>query len=154
MNTAHDQPPSAKDLVKISVTVPPEEWHGHGREARWAEALGGQRYRLQNIPFFAYGLSLLDVIQINAAEAVQTIEEAGHSTYRVFIKDAFTLRAVELLDTMTSLGTSYERATASLVAIDVPPETDIHKVFAVLEGGTLEGVWDFEEAHVEHDLTR
>jgi hypothetical protein len=55
----------------------------------WAEPLGGDRYRLQNVPFYAYGLSFDDVVsarQIGGQLFVQdVVERGGHSTYRIFL---------------------------------------------------------------------
>ena len=43
-----------------------------------------------------------------------------------------------------------EQATDRLLAIDVPPETDVHAAYALLEKGETDGFWDFEEGHCGH----
>lgn len=55
-------------------------------------------------------------------------------------------------DKLQSLGCTYERATDRLIAIDVPPETDIYEAYAVLELGENDKVWGFEEAQCGHTL--
>lgn len=39
-----------------------------------------------------------------------------------------------------------------LYAIDVPPETDIYAVCAILDEGKAQDVWYFGEGHVGHPL--
>jgi hypothetical protein len=36
--------------------------------------------------------------------------------------------------------------------VDVPPTTDIYAAYDALSRGEIEGVWDFEEVHVGHQL--
>lgn len=143
---------AAADLVKVTIPLPEGTWHRHASEGLWAESLGTNRFRLRNIPFFAYELSLDDVVQVGHS-GVDVIERAGHSTYRVFLRDGLPPSDLdEWLGRLELAGANYERATARLIALDVPPAADVFGVYDVLKQGTDRHVWDFEEGHVGHPV--
>lgn len=149
-------------LVKINFPLP-EEDHAHGVEAEnlWAKPLSDGGYRIENTPFYAYGVSFQDIV---AAEedggrlvyrGVQS--RSGHSTYRILIqnpegyKDSnFKVAWVPLAD----LGCTFEVAKSRWLAIDVPALTDVFAVYALLEEGERSGLWTFEEGHCGHSLVR
>ena len=74
-----------------------------------------------------------------------------HSTYQLIVNDpaghALCRRYWQPLE---DLGCTFERADAKLIAIDVPPEVDVHRAYAFLEAGETDGVWNFEEGHCGH----
>jgi hypothetical protein len=39
-----------------------------------------------------------------------------------------------------------------LWAVDLPPATDIFQVYRILQEAEAEGVWEFEEVHVAHEV--
>jgi hypothetical protein len=146
-----------RGLVKVCVQLERADWHDHVTETLWAEPLDGNRCRLKNVPFYAYGMSYDDVVNAPKTEdglVVQAVSEpGGHSTYRIFVSSTETLkRFPEYWAALERLGCTLERATERLFAVDVPPETDIYKVHEALAKGENAGVWDFEEAHVGHAL--
>ncbi len=53
---------------------------------------------------------------------------------------------------LQELGCTYERANRRLIAIDVPPRTDVYAVYRVLEEGEKAKYWEFEEGHCGHPL--
>ena len=118
----------------------------------WAEPVAGGDYQLRNVPFFAYGLSFEDTVQVRKAGEQLLIRKvrsrSGHSTYRIFVKDDADFE--KAWGGLESLGCSYERATEHLYAVDVPAGASIYAVFAALEGGKRHGAWDFEEGHCGH----
>ena len=155
-SSSHEKPTRAKgDMVK--VVIPLEQgWHGFGSESVWAEEVAPGTYRLLNVPFYAKGLGLDDIIIAQHEEGELVFQKAsqrsGHSTYRVFTEKGvenptFRLRWRRL----ESLGVSYEQA-GSLLAVDVPPSSDIHEIYRNLEEGAAEGVWDFDEGYCGHAL--
>jgi hypothetical protein len=94
MDEEHSTPWSAgtSELTKIRFALPDED-QAAGVEAEnlWAAVLEGSRYRIDNIPFYVYGVSLDDVVR---AEEIggrlvfrEVISRGGHSTYRVLVKD-------------------------------------------------------------------
>lgn len=155
MSEQHDR--SREQYVKVVVNLPASDWHSHALETLWAEPLGGDRYRVQNVPFYAYGLSFDDVVnarQIGGQLFVQdVVERGGHSTYRVFLSQGVKRDEVRFRESwrpLEEIGATYEQANDRLLAIDVPGSTDIYRAYELLQGGEGAGVWDFEEAHCGH----
>jgi hypothetical protein len=159
MNEQHDR--SRERLVKVAVNLPASNWHPHALETMWAEPLDGDRYRLQNVPFYAHGLSFNDVViakEIGGQLFVQdVVARGGHSTYRVFLSQdgkGARSRFAESWRPLEEIGATYEQANDRLFAIDVPRGTDIYRAYELLESGEQAGVWDFQEAHCGHPLQR
>jgi hypothetical protein len=145
------------DLAKVTFALEKADWHDHARETLWAEALGGDRFQLRNVPFYAYGVSYGDTVlapPTDEGRIVQRVSErGGHSTYRIFVSNTETLkRFAEYWAPLETLGCTLERATERLFAVDVPSEVDIYRAYDALTKGQAAGVWDFEEAHVGHVL--
>lgn len=121
----------------------------------WAVSLGQDQYRLENIPFYAYGVSYDDVViakPVRKQLLFQSVfQRGGHSTYRIFLLQHTSIGEFEKSWlALEEIGCSYERATDQLFAIDVPPETDIDQAYSALERGEKAKVWDFEEANCAH----
>jgi hypothetical protein len=53
---------------------------------------------------------------------------------------------------LQNLGCTYEVGDRRLFAVDVPQDADIHHVYALLETGEADGIWDFEEGHCGHPV--
>lgn len=159
-NDHHRSESSASSHVRVRFPLSAEDRSfGVDAENIWAERVGHNSYRIDNIPFYVYGISLDDVVRAIERDG-HTVFEAvllhgGHSTYRVLVQDdagfespAFQSRQ-ELL---RQLGCSFEVAKRRWIAIDVPPKTDIFAVYKELEQGEQQGVWTFEEAHYGHKV--
>lgn len=159
MSEPHDR--SRDQFVKVAINLPASDWHSHALETMWAEPVSADRYRLQNVPFYAYGLSFDDVViarQIGGQLYVQdVVERGGHSTYRVFLAQDVNRDESRFQQTwapLQEIGVTYEQANARLLAIDVPDTTDIVQAYKLLQRGEEAGVWDFEEAHCGHALSK
>ena len=144
--------------VKVAIDVH-ESIVGETVETLWAEKTEGG-YRLLNSPWYAKGVSYLDVVEVAAAadgflEVTRKIGTAGHSTYRLLIEgDADSVRS---WDEMQSLGCTCEESLKNgfrLLAVDVPPECDINAAYSLMEAGENLGIWQFEEGDVNHPLNR
>jgi hypothetical protein len=132
-------------------------WNGHGDAVNLSRLNADgtlTQFRLLNTPFYAKGLSVDDVIAATLApdgyEFDSVIERSGHSTYRLIPEDRDQV-AQGLMD-LQRLRCTWEEGPGGLLAIDVPPESNIHDVYAVLESGSEQGIWDFEEGHVGHGI--
>lgn len=129
-------------------------------ESMWAEPLDEGRFRLRNSPFYAFGVSFHDIVYVKEApdgglDFAGVAEPAGHSTYRVILEDGVTrAHFEEKFEELRRLGCNYECGTDEFFVIDVPPASDIYAVYRVLEQGETEGLWEFEEAHVGHELRK
>jgi hypothetical protein len=147
---------SEEGLEKVHIDLP-NHWATNG-EAMWARPLGGDEYEIQNLPFYAYGLNYLDVVEAIAAgpdrkpSVVRLVRPSGHRTLRVFFDESTAEpERVPLLETMSVLGTSIERATERLFAVDVRPDGDYSAVRTQLDAWVAEGLLDYEtcEARIE-----
>ena len=146
-----------RSLTRVTFELGESNWHGYETESVWAASLGDGRYRIENVPFYACGVSYDDIVVAKPKDGLLIVQEVaergGHSTYRVILNRYTTDDEFKAAwEKIESLGCTYERATERLLAIDVPPEADIYAVYAALEEGEKVGVWDFEEAHCGHPL--
>jgi hypothetical protein len=149
-------------LVKIFFKLNPDSWHGCPIESIWAKPIGDPNlttaFQLENTPFHAKGVSYLDVVhavrESGGLDFTGIIASSGHSTYRILAEPG--AKDLDLWwGELESLGCTYESGDFSgktLLAVDVPSETDIYAVYSVLEEGEKSGVWIFEEGHVGHPL--
>lgn len=143
------------DLVKVLFQLEAGAWHGSATETLWAERVGERRFRLRNVPFFAFGVALEDVVSATMSEGFFEFEEVslrgGHSTYRIITKaNAADAAFQRMWRQMEQLGCTYEQGPGHLRAIDVLPQADIHKIYEFLEDGERDGIWEFEEGHCGH----
>ena len=157
MMDATDHGTTVGDLIKMTVELTPVDWHGHATETMWAKPAGDDRFIIQNIPFYAYDLSYDDVVTGSFSDGrwrvVNIAKRGGHSTYRLFVTNTEALlRFDEFWDPLARIGCTCERATQRLIAVDVPPNTDIYAAYDLLQAGETAHVWNFEEGHVGHTL--
>jgi hypothetical protein len=102
--------------------------------------LGSNRYKLDNSPFYAYGVSWEDVIEAVPAEDgflefTCRILKSGNRTLRV-IFDSPTVHpeSEAVLKQLVHLGCSYEGMQSRLISINVPPDADFEAVTKYLTG--------------------
>ena len=50
-------------LVKITIPLPENNLAGADTESLWAEPVGGNAFKIKNVPFYAKGLSCEDVVE-------------------------------------------------------------------------------------------
>jgi hypothetical protein len=145
-------------LVKILVPLGDKSWHGHSGEILWAQPLSDGFYSLRSIPFYALGISFADEVEVALVDSRLTfsrvVRRGGHSTYRVIVHDGddSNSRFADAWAPLEDHGCEYERATNTLVAIDVPPSAEIQTIYRLLKAGEEAGVWDFEEGHCGHAI--
>ena len=146
-------------MEKVLIELEPDKWHGFSTESVWATKLGDDLFRLENSPFFANGLSYEDVIKTTLKERVnyfiETVSSSGRSTYRIIPNNAADSASFERYwQPIEDLGCSFEQGNFGFIlfAVDVPSNTDIHQVFALLEEGVHNKVWEFEEGHCSHSI--
>ena len=136
--------------VRVHVTLKGME--GIGGESMWAFDLGDGRYKIDNIPFFTYGLNLGDVVQAEERdgfprEVIENVEKSGNRTFRVALGKGCSEESVETLVTkLRRMGVKLERGFSILLALSVPPEADYDAVRACLLSWQETGRIDFESA--------
>jgi Domain of unknown function (DUF4265) len=153
---------------RIYFELDPLDWHGAGSEGIWAEPVkestSSSIYRLLNSPFYARGVSYLDIVRAvpRADEGVglqfaEVIEHSGHSTYMILVLPQ-SLHFNIFWRRLEVLGCTYEPtgviATGfgqrELYSVDVPTSSDVHAVYSVLEDGERDNIWVFQEGHCGH----
>lgn len=120
-------------LTKVYIDLP-HHW-GTGGESLWAEDLGGDLFRVRNVPFCAYGINFRDVVRATAdgpglkPEVREIVERSGHRTLRVFFDDSYPEDSrVGLLKQLNSHQAFFECATSRYFAIDIEPQGSYEKV--------------------------
>ena len=145
------------ELMKLHIDLP-NHW-ATGGESLWVKPLGNDMYELDNVPFYAYGLNLGDVVraeQIESSLKPQVVEvhsRSGHATLRVFFpKHLQNDRQAEILDSLAPHGVTAERATRSLVALDLAPGSSMSEVRRMLDELESDGLLSYEtcEARIEN----
>ena len=138
-------------LVSFFVKQNDEEFY----ERLHAFPMGDDLYCVDNSPFYAYGVSLGDVVFAPPTDGAptykHTVNRRGHSTYRVRLPvgqghDIFLAR----WDKFQKLGCTFEGSGVSpsrLYSIDIPPFANVHDVYKLLEEGEMIGAWVFEEGN-------
>ena len=138
------------DLCKIVVELG-YHWSGIGGEGIWARPMGGDLYEVDNIPFYAYGLNVADLVRAVAPNSemkpvVQRVERAsGHRTLRVrFAGSTAEPERVLMLRGLSQFQTSFEGQNAVYFAIDVAPPGDYEGVIQQLQAWEDQGLLSFE----------
>jgi hypothetical protein len=121
-------------------------------ETLWADDLGDGRYRLDNTPWYAYGVSWQDIIAASPDADGQlqfqdVLEKSGNRTVRIVADEPFS---DEWLKQLIALGCSYEGANRKYVGVNIPPGVDLAAVASFLTGANIQ--WEhadptFEQYH-------
>jgi Domain of unknown function (DUF4265) len=123
--------PNAKVLFRV-----PDEEGGAEVETLWATHLGSDNYRLDNSPFYAYGVSWEDVVTapFNPEEGFPTFErvvsKSGNRTIRVIFQTPIETgnESEQLLHGLIALGCDYEGANRKYISVNIPPGIDLDAV--------------------------
>lgn len=150
----HKSDSLAYTLVKLLFKLASDSLHASATETLWAEPVGKDEYRLENVPFYIFDVSFGDTVHAKSQDGMlvfaEVIRRGGHSTYRIRTnpnrRDAFET----FWDPIRAHGCTYEEGPPPLLAVDVPPKASILDVYKSLEEGELAGVWSFEEGHCGH----
>jgi len=135
-------------LVADDDGYPPADW-----ENLWAEALSDGRFRLDNTPFFAVGVSLGDIVYAideNGRKVFSSLSApSGHSTLRIVLLEPAEILQVRAR--LTAFGCATELShLPNLVAVDVPPGVSLNAVRAFLDEGQRQSKWEYETSAIRH----
>lgn len=140
---------SDENLVKLHIDLP-NHW-AIGGESMWATPLGNDLYRIENVPFFAYGLNFLDIVLAKSEsedlipEICSVVTPSGHRTYRImFDKKLNRDKQVELLASLEQHSATYERANERDVSIDIKADGDYLAIYDQLALYEEQGLLSFE----------
>ena len=123
--------PTAKVLFRV-----PEDDGSANVETLWAYDLGNDLYRLDNSPFYAYSVSVGDVVLApmdpveGRATFQKVLEKSGNRTVRVILDPPLATgnSSDDLIQELLSLGCSYEGANPTYLCIIIPRESDFSLV--------------------------
>jgi hypothetical protein len=127
--------PTAKVLFRV-----PDTDGDATVETLWAIPLGDDLYKLDNSPFYAYGVSWQDVVfapydeQEGVATFRSVVEKSGNRTLRIFFDSpvASDNASNQILQGLITAGCSYEGANRKYISINVPPEVELQQVRSYL----------------------
>jgi len=139
----------SEELTKVRVDLP--NHRASGGESMWALPLGNDTYELRNTPFHAYDLNFLDVVEARSATpdqkpaVVRVVTRSGHRTLRVQFSEAMPVQdRLNRLESLASLGASFEGKDDGFFAIDVSPDGGYEAVCDQLAVWGREGALDYE----------
>jgi hypothetical protein len=136
----------SKDLVKVQFYDA-----DIGYESIWASPVGDGTYRLENSPFFVYGVSLDDVVAATRVEEdiqfLAVVSHSGNRTLRTRSDSMFqeTQFRSKVEHHLQNMGCRVENHRNRLLSINVPPEVDLEEVAAYLTGLSLAWEYGFPE---------
>ena len=145
------------DLCKLVIELG-YHWAGYGSEGIWARPVGDDLYEVDNIPFYAYGINVADVVRArppgpDMKPVVERVERAsGHRTVRLHFDPAVVeSERLLMLRSLAQFKTSFEGDDAKYFALDVAPEGDYEAVLSQLHDWEAQDLLSFEtcEARVE-----
>ncbi len=125
----HMSDPESKPTAKVLFRVPEEDGSANV-ETLWAFDLGEDRYRLDNSPFFAYSVSVGDVVYapIDPDEGrptfIRVLEKSGNRTLRVILDPPIAdgNSSDDTVKELLALGCSYEGANTTYLCVVIPQE--------------------------------
>lgn len=121
--------------AKVIFRVPNDDGSAEA-ETLWATHLEGDRYKLDNSPFYAYGVSWEDVVLApfsqdeDGAVFERVLVKSGNRTIRI----AFDIpvedgnASAKILDGVVALGCDYEGASRKHISVNVPPHVFLDAV--------------------------
>jgi Domain of unknown function (DUF4265) len=150
----HERPPFNSDSLEYALVRFPVFQGPVASEGLWAHRVGKDRYELVNIPGWARGVSLGDIVRVRRDHESfsyrDTWRHGGHSTYTIALQGDAAAAFAEAWIGLSGLGCRYERLSPRMFAVDVPPDADIAKVYRLLEAGMGNGIWWFDELDFGH----
>jgi hypothetical protein len=142
---------------KAKVLIRSQSFDGEedSAETVWTDRLSPDTYRIQNIPFFAYGVSLHDIvsapIDLDSGFAIfgRVIAKSGNRTMRLILRkpiqaDARTRRRLQEL---VGLGCDYSMLNATYAALNVPPTLNAARVEGLVS--RISNQWERADPPIE-----
>jgi hypothetical protein len=125
--------------TKVLFRVPSEDG-SYEVETLWATHVGGDDYKLDNSPFFAYGVSWEDVVHapVDPEEGrpifQHVVSKSGNRTIRVVFDPPVEVgnESDRVLKELVALGCSYEGANSAYISINIPSGVALKKVLRYL----------------------
>ncbi len=115
-------------------------------ETLWVVDLGDGRYRMENCPFYFYGIAAGDIIGAEYSEEdgqlvfTQVLEKSGNKLVRVIFENPANEEGPEKrhLDSLVAMGCSYEGANPKCICIDIPKSVELNMVCQYLTDNEIQ----------------
>jgi len=120
-------------------------------ETLWATPIDRRLFRLENSPFFAYGISWLDIVRAEPEDDgflfyVKVEKKSGHRTIRVIVEEDSNL-VPALVSQLNILGCTCEDAFPRLIVINIPAQVELRQVAEYLISTELQ--WEYADPTYE-----
>lgn len=137
--------------AKVLFRVEYEDDDSADVETLWAFDLGNDNYKIDNLPYFAYGVSWHDVVYApydpdeQHATFKHVVSKSGNRTIRIIFETAAEPgnESQVLLERLTGLGCDFEGANSYLIVVNIPPAVELSDVVAVLTDSEAE--WEYAD---------
>jgi hypothetical protein len=138
----------AFELVQDEDGYPPDRW-----ETMWATETESGLYSLDNIPFFARGVSPGDLVKVRKEDGELifdgVVSPSSSSVFRIFVTSSADVQAAR--DEFRQLGCESELSQITrLFAVEVPGTVDFSRFAELLSKGTETERWEYEEGALRH----
>lgn len=146
--------------VVFELETDEDGWPPVGAERVWASHLGGDRYRIDNVPWFVRDLAVGDVVRAQAPDSdshlvfIEIVERSDHATVRLACFRSGPLEGdlARALEPFTTLGVYGEGAPQyGLLALDIEPTAPLAAVVSTLRAGVADGSWEYEEGRITQE---
>ncbi|NDQ56401.1 MAG: DUF4265 domain-containing protein [Acidipila sp.] len=143
----------AEELAKVFFYLEKDKdgYPPVGVESLWAIPRD-DGFELDNIPFYARGVALGDVVSVEKAadgglEFNGVVRRGGHSCYRIWLLKKRPDDPQFTFEELKGLGLRVEIDLNKLMAIDVPPNLPLASVEDFLVKGKESGRWELEDGY-------
>jgi hypothetical protein len=142
---------SEEKAIEIWCRVALDE-HGYPSSQPWEQLhawpAGDGGYIIGNVPFFANDLAVGDIVVARLTDEgryqlKEVRRRSGRSVFRIWLSDAATASAANVISRLDGLGCRAEITLGRLIAIDVPPETE-SITWTYVQEGKARGDWDVQ----------
>ncbi|MGO4339876.1 DUF4265 domain-containing protein [Labrys sp. KB_33_2] len=142
---------SDKKLVKVGFDLIQDDGYPPiSTEWLWSCRQNEIYFQIDNVPFFAVGVAVDDVVEARINDDgdlkyVKHHSRSGHATLRLLFVDEHLVGNV--MQQIGSLGGFSEQShISSLIAVDIPDAKDANELRNLIYDGEKAGKWEIEEA--------
>ncbi len=137
-NSSGAPEPDSKVLFRVASNDPNSD--EAEVETLWALNLGNDRYKLDNLPYFAYSVSCDDIVYAPFDEDEgfptfrEVVEKSGNRTVRLIFELPFAKgnKTNSVLSALVELGCEYEGANKRYFCVNIPPACNLDTVIECL----------------------
>ena len=116
-------------------------------ETPWVVNLGNGRYRMENCPFYFYGIAAGDVVGAEYSKEeehlvfTKVLEKSGNKLLRVVFENPADQEGPEkehLKNIVKNMGCSYKGANPKYICIDIPKSVELNNICNYLTENNLQ----------------